>query len=109
MGPLKPDQVLPFVISAAAGTFLYTWVFNNTRGSIWMVILMHAASNATSRLLSEIIPLDTALPAPFHVISPDWFNAIAFILAAVIVVIATRGRLGYRQTAEPLAETKLTG
>ena len=96
MGPLKPDQVLPFVISAAAGTFLYTWVFNNTRGSIWMVILMHAASNATSRMLSEIMPLDTVLPVPFHVISPDWFNAIAFVLAAVVLVALTRGRLGYR-------------
>jgi uncharacterized protein len=102
MGPLKLDQVLPFVIAAAAGTFLYTWVFNNTRGSIWMVILMHAANNATSRLLSEIMPLDTVLPAPFHVISPDWYNAITFILAAVILLIATRGRLGYRQHSESI-------
>jgi len=60
-------------------------------------LLLITASSAASRLLSEIMLLDTALPAPFHVIAPDWFNAIAFILAAVIVEIATRGRLGYRQ------------
>lgn len=100
MGPMRPDQVLPFVIAAAAGTFLYTWVYNNTRGSIWMVILMHAASNATARVLNNIIPLDTAFPAPFQRISPDWYNAAAFILAAVILVIATRGRLGYRHESE---------
>ena len=101
MGPMKPDQVLPFIITAAAGTFLYTWVFNNTRGSIWIAILLHASSNAASQMLNEIMPLDAALPAPFHMISTDWYNAITFVLTAVVLVIATRGRLGLRQTAEP--------
>ena len=96
MGPLKPDQILHFVITAVAGSLFYTWVFNNTRGSVWMVILMHAAGNATARLLNEITPLDSALPAPFHIISPDWYNAIVFVVAAIVLVIATRGRLGYR-------------
>ena len=52
------------------------------------------------------MPLDAALPAPFHNISADWYNAIAFVLAAVVLVIATRGRLGYQQNAESSAETK---
>lgn len=106
MGPKQPDQVLPFIIAAAAGTFLYTWVYNNTRGSIWIAILMHSASNAASQMLGEIIPQDTVLPAPFQFISPDWYNVIAFILAAVLLVIATRGRLGYRKDGGAIAMTK---
>lgn len=100
MGPMRPDQVLPFVITAAAGTFLYTWVFNNTRGSVWMIILLHAASNASSRMLNEIMPKDPILPAPFQSISPDRYNAATFILVAFVLVIATRGRLGYQPEIE---------
>lgn len=105
MGPLKLDQVLPFVISAAAGTFLYTWVFNRTRGSVWIAILLHSSSNAVSIMLNELMPVDAGLPTPFNVISADWYNTIVFVLTAVILVIVTRGRLGLRKSAESDGET----
>ena len=47
-------------------------------------------------LLNEIVPLDAALPAPFQALNPGWINVIIFGLAAVILVVLTRGRLGYR-------------
>jgi uncharacterized protein len=100
MGPLRFEQVLPFVLTALAGTFIYTWVFNNARGSVWIVILMHAASNAASIMLNEIVPESAVLPAPFQWLSSDWYNTIIFTLAAILLIILTRGKLGYRSKAE---------
>ena len=102
-GPLPLEEILPFMLTAFGGTFIYTWVVNNARGSILIAILLHASSNAASSLLNEIVPLDVVLPAPLQAISTGWFNVIIFTLAAVVLVVLTRGRLGYR----PAGDTQL--
>jgi membrane protease YdiL (CAAX protease family) len=77
---------------------MYTWVFNNTKGSVLMAILIHAVFNWST------IPLGTLFPAP---ILEDYgllpilggFGALAIVLVAL-----TRGRLGYQhyqQEEEP--------
>jgi hypothetical protein len=49
LGPFTVERFIVFVLTAAAGTFIYTWVFNNTRGSVWMAMVLHASSNAASQ------------------------------------------------------------
>jgi membrane protease YdiL (CAAX protease family) len=99
LGPFTPEKFISFVLTAIGGVFLYNWVFNNARGSVLIAILMHASSNAASRLLEEIIPQELILPAPIQALSPDWINVIIFGLAAILLVILTRGSLGYRPDA----------
>jgi len=99
-GPLPLEEILPFMLTAVGATFIYTWVVNNARGSILIAILLHASSNAASSLLTAIVPLDGVLPAPLQALSPGWFNVIIFALAAVVLVVLTRGRLGYRPAGD---------
>ena len=99
-GPLPLEEILPFMLTAIGGTFIYTWVVNNARGSILIAILLHASSNAASSLLNEIVPLEDVLPAPLQAISIGWFNVIIFTLAALVLVVLTRGRLGYRRAGD---------
>jgi uncharacterized protein len=100
LGPLTLENFAAFTLTAAAATSVYVWVYNHSRGSILTAIVLHAASNAASSMLTNLflannVPLD-ALPIPYR-----WLNVIAFGVAAVVLTIATRGRLGYqRDTAE---------
>jgi membrane protease YdiL (CAAX protease family) len=36
-------NIVMFVIAAIAFTFVMTWVFNNTKGSLFIAILIHAS------------------------------------------------------------------
>ncbi len=96
LGPFSWDSFLTFVLTAAAGTFIYTWVFNNTRGSVWIAILLHASSNAASNLVGSLIPKGVELTGWQSALNAGWLNVIAFSLAAVLLIIFTRGKLGYR-------------
>jgi membrane protease YdiL (CAAX protease family) len=102
LGPFTMEKFIIFVLTAAAGTFIYTWVFNNTRGSVWIAMVMHAASNAASQLITPLIQDDVVLPGWMEVLAAGWINVIVFWLVAVGLVIFTRGTLGYRpeQSAE---------
>jgi membrane protease YdiL (CAAX protease family) len=96
LGPFSWESFLMFVLTAAAGTFIYTWVFNNTRGSVWIAILLHASSNSASNLVGSLIPKSVELTGWQSALNAGWLNVIAFSLAAVLLIIFTRGKLGYR-------------
>ena len=96
LGPFTIDGFIIFVLTAAAGTFLYTWLFNNTRGSVWMAMVMHAASNAASQLVTSLTPEDVLLTGWVKILADGWINVIVFSLVAIVLLIFTRGTLGYR-------------
>ena len=95
LGPFTVEGFIEFVLTAAAGTFIYTWVFNNTRGSVWIAMVLHASSNAASQLVGSLIPEDVALTGWRNVLASGWINVIVFTAAAVLLLILTRGTLGY--------------
>jgi membrane protease YdiL (CAAX protease family) len=78
--------IVKFVLIATAFAILTTWVFNNTKGSVFMAILVHASIDTSS------IPLG-ALFSP-----SDVGNSIllSFGVLALVLVAWTRGRLGYQ-------------
>ncbi len=75
-----------FVLAGIALTIIYTWVFNNTKGSLLIVILVHASNDAffINQLFLASIVTSTLLPF-----------VIGFGGVALLLVIFTRGRLGY--------------
>lgn len=95
LGPFTVNGFITFVLTAAAGTFIYTWVFNNTRGSVWMAMVLHASSNAASQLVSSLIPKEVELNGWMKMLESGWLNVIAFSLFALLLVLLTRGTLGY--------------
>jgi uncharacterized protein len=82
-----------------ASAFIYTWVYNNTGGSILMAALLHGAINGGTTLVTGLLPdFDDELHVPLY-----GAVALAFAVAAVVLVVATRGRLGYRAQKASLA------
>lgn len=99
LGPFTVNGFVTFVLTAMAGTFIYTWVFNNTRGSVWMAMLLHSASNAASQLVSALIPKDVELTGWMKALESGWLNVIVFSLFALLLILLTRGTLGYKPNA----------
>ena len=77
-----------FFLMVMAMAIIFTWVSNHTHGSLFMAILLHASINT----FGIVQPLFTA-PS---VIKTDLFMCIAFAVPAVLILILTRGRLGYQ-------------
>lgn len=81
---------LTFVIGEVALAVIFTWVFNNTHGSLLMTMLLHASANT---VIGTVFPTQAGYLSLYSV----------YILVAVLLIAATRGRLSYRQD---LRETK---
>ena len=91
-----------FVIVAIAYSFVFTWVFNNTRGSILLAILLSASwyTAASAGALGHLLfpsMKGSALVGPGRLL--------IVIVVAGVIIAATRGRLSYqrylRETALP--------
>ena len=93
---------LPFILgwmaTVVAATFLYTWIFNHTGGSVLIAILVHAGSNASSALMNALVPEEPALAGwRAAIYASEWnlANLIPFAVAAALLLLVTGGRLGY--------------
>jgi membrane protease YdiL (CAAX protease family) len=81
------------IIGAMVAAVFFSWVYNNTRGSIFMVILLHAASNAR-------IPLEQAL-MPGHSRAASLWGFYALLAAALLIILFTKGRLSFNPNTAP--------
>jgi membrane protease YdiL (CAAX protease family) len=88
---LTTFNLVVFVLATTCLAIMYTWVFNNTKGSVLMAILIHASFNAS--VTGILAPL---FPAPIledYGLLPILGGFGAF---AVVLIALTRGRLGYQ-------------
>jgi uncharacterized protein len=84
LGPFSFPGYAGFLFVAIAVTFLYTWIFNHTRGSVLLAALTHA----------QLVVSGWAAP----IVNGSWqgVNVISFGLCALLLIVFTRGRLGYQ-------------
>ncbi len=84
-----PFSLSAFVVNSVLMiglTLVWTWLFNHAGGSILFAMFFHGVSNAAGGLVSQ---LDVSLTDP-------WFSLKLGIALALLIIVATRGRLGYR-------------
>ena len=90
-------NVVGFVLATTCLAIMYTWVFNNTKGSLLIAILLHWSFDLSTLPVASLFPAPIIDEYGLLVILPG-FGALALVLVA-----STRGRLGYqhyRQTVE---------
>ncbi len=97
-----PPTILNMVLyvpTVAFMTIVYTWVFNNTKGSVLIAILLHTSFDVL------VGPVGLLFPAP---VVTGYGGAVPLLVGlsvtALLLVVFTRGRLGYqqyRQEVEP--------
>ena len=91
-----PFNLTAFVANTGllvAMTFIWTWLFNRAKQSIFFIMFVHGVSNATSGLIPQLVVDTTGDP---------WFGFKAGAAAALLVILFKRGRLGYQP--EPVTE-----
>jgi membrane protease YdiL (CAAX protease family) len=96
LGPITISEFVMFQLTAIAATFIYTWVFNGSGGSLLIVILLHAAGNAASGLLTGVFADVPYGGWAATIIDGGALNVIVFATIAVLLVVLTGGRLSYR-------------
>jgi membrane protease YdiL (CAAX protease family) len=78
-----------FFLMVVALAIIFTWLFNHTQGSIFISITAHASVNTPQVVL---IPLFPAVDYTNLILA----GLIGFGMLALLIVILTRGRLGYQ-------------
>ncbi len=66
-----------YVIQTIGASVIFTWLYNNTRGSVLLAILLHAGLNTWTR----VVPIDHAPPLV------GWCMTVVTCLIAVIIVV----------------------
>jgi membrane protease YdiL (CAAX protease family) len=85
-GGFNARALAVFTLSVVLLTIVITWVFNNTRGSLLIAILLHASINTFSIYIGPMFPEQATSQVNLFV---------GFGGLALLIVLLTRGRLGY--------------
>jgi uncharacterized protein len=82
-----------FILPTMVNGFMLAWVFNSTRGSLLLVILLHATQNVSGRLIANLVGATDRLLYinQYYVVS-----FLAFGIALLVIILFTRGRFGYQ-------------
>jgi membrane protease YdiL (CAAX protease family) len=84
-----------FVLLVVALNIVMVWVYNHTRGSLFIAILLHASIN-TAGILPELFPVPNI---PIMTLS-NVALLIGLAVPALLILVLTRGRLGYQPVQE---------
>ena len=80
------------VLHVIGGAFLFTWIFMNTRGSVFLAILLHSANNAWAKVISP----------SFGGVFADQYTMLvgfAFVAMAAILIFAARPKMSRKLEA----------
>jgi membrane protease YdiL (CAAX protease family) len=77
-----------FVLAALAFSVVISWVFNNTRASLLIAVLVHTSIDAFSGPMAAVYPAAA---------TSAWPMIIGFGVLAMVLVVVTRSRLSYER------------
>lgn len=93
--------LVEFSIGLAGLSVVMAWVLNHCGGSTLLAILLHAAFDSSGLALVALFPSTSPYYLPVHYQTLG--IAIVYSVAALVLIAATRGRLGYKRDGEPPA------
>jgi uncharacterized protein len=103
-GILNIYNLVLYLLFITAWTIVMTWVFNNTKGSLFMAIVVHTSVDAfPNAILWPLLPASLAVTS-YGVYFGYYGMVLGMGVLALVVVALTRGRLGYQhyqQEEEP--------
>lgn len=104
--PVEIASVSLFFLAVIGSSFVYTWVFNNTAGSVFTAILLHLSMNASGTITGMLFPemsLEQRLALYHCYVAVVW----TIVLAAALLKFARQrsaARRGALDTSRPFAE-----
>jgi uncharacterized protein len=86
----KNEPIWPWLVLSFAISIVHSWLFFKSRGNLWVVILFHACFDAQYAFFSGFVT--NVANTPFH---QGWTYILLYCVFSLIVVITTKGKLGY--------------
>jgi uncharacterized protein len=83
VGNAMSEFPLAWFISIVADAFMYTWIYNSTKGSILLVALFHGSLNIVSAFITGVSPVAYAL--------------LNCVVAIVLIVVFGKTNLSWRE------------
>jgi membrane protease YdiL (CAAX protease family) len=93
--------LVEFSIGLTGLSVVMTWVLNNCRGSTLLAILLHAAFDSSGLALVALFP--STAPYYFPVHYQTLGIAIVFSIAALVLIVVTKGDLSYTRYQREVA------
>lgn len=95
LAPDNDNSFILFMVKVMADAILYTWLYNNTKGSLLLVTLFHAAGNTAGVFLplANIVTGNNMSALMLQVL-------IQIIVASVIVIVAGPARLSRTESKQ---------
>jgi len=90
-GPVTLVRVASFLSMVTIGTFVYTWVFNHTRGSMLMAVLLHLSFNTADGTMFAMFP-DLSEAVRYH-IQWELGNIPGWIIVVLLLILFGTARL----------------
>jgi uncharacterized protein len=87
--------LVEFSVGLTGLSVVMAWVLNNCGGSTLMAILLHAAFDSSGLAMVALFPSTPPYYLPVHYQTLG--IAIVFSVAALVLIVATRGELSYRR------------
>lgn len=85
-----------YLLFITSWTIVFTWVYNNTRGSVLMAILVHTSGDAfPNMILWPPLPASLAVTA-YGVYFGYYGIVVGMGVLALVIIALTGGRLGYQ-------------
>jgi uncharacterized protein len=95
-GMLNIYNFVLYLLFITSWTIIMTWIYNNTKGSVFMAILGHTSVDAFPNvILWPLLPASLAVTG-YGVYFGYYGMLIGMGVLALAVIALTRGRLGYR-------------
>lgn len=101
-GPVTLVGVASFLSMVTIGTFVYTWVFNHTRGSMLMAVLLHLGFNTAGGILFAMFP-DISEAAQYH-IQWELGNIPGWIVVVLLLILFGAARLSRQPVSQEWGE-----
>jgi membrane protease YdiL (CAAX protease family) len=89
-----------FLLFVLSVNIILTWVYNHTRGSLFAIISAHTSVDTPANALVPLFPAVGAAAGQSSTSMILGFT-VGIGAAALLIVILTRGRLGYRPLSSP--------
>jgi CAAX protease family protein len=99
LGDLTPARLVALLASTVGYSLIMTWVYNNTKGSLLIAILLHSANNAAIAFGGVLLPAELS-PVVQAAVYTGWIPASTHLLFGLLLVLLTRGRLSYSPQSE---------
>jgi len=101
-GPVTLVGVASFLSVVTIGTFVYTWVFNHTRGSMLMAVLLHLGVNTADGIIFAMFP-DVSEGVKYH-IQWELGNIPGWIIVVLLLILFGAARLSRQPASQETGE-----